>query len=704
MARIPSSILTLAAFLAASSAFAQPAPDGGNCHPTPDGTGMICDAVTAITEADLANRVYIDKGTFANAPNGGWSRDNVELEGAMNVTCADGQELIKALRTERGGRTTYQRLRRPEMMEAFTVGFGIDEMPWDGDSHRLREQSPNVWLSVEGDRFPQDEATGKRRLSVGTDIMDDVYYDTSDFTLLGNNMSLRGRARWDSPTEIRRLLIGAKIGSGIDEFGLKRAAKIDIRNDGASAADIAALDEAVRSGFTNWGSRAAAQPVREIYERLAKDGKLPDVGSHEDVLLLEPKAYLRSVRSRYHLNEASFDSVLRMYSNGAERMRAVVAQIKATRDAGAIPAGREAEIAALETKLAGILEKTLIAERALPAFQAADPAITSLDVTAINASLPDVTARTLVRNDSELASRKIVAETINALHHEAAADIERLRRDIAGAQGGGNAADEPSRFTAFLKSEKPRDLGKITTVDRFQSLYDATVALPDAERAARITAYNTWAEAQKAGGNRDFRDFQPLDDAAFKAMRPHFVADKLRIWSRQIEASGSAGNGLWFDAAREYYVPDSGRATGNFLIDTMDMTEMYTPDAWASIPPDQRTAGNTLPADKAFHAVLVNELQIELGSEKAYLDRMNVLAEKVKADPNDAVSKKQLEGARFVFEQYKNQLKFLSQIKGDNVLRRMRDAGAPACMEWKDVEMSKGDRALKMIRDAQPNT
>jgi len=87
--------------------------------------------------------------------------------------------------------------------------------------------------------------------------MDDVYYDTADYKLLDNDMALRARARWDSPTEIRRLLVGAKFGSGIDEWGLKRAAKIDVRNDGASAEDIAGLDNATRSGFHNWdGSRS----------------------------------------------------------------------------------------------------------------------------------------------------------------------------------------------------------------------------------------------------------------------------------------------------------------------------------------------------------------------------------------------------------------------------------------------------------------
>jgi len=79
-------------------------------------------------------------------------------------------------------------------------------------------------------------------------------------------------------------------------------------------------------------------------------------------------------------------------------------------------------------------------------------------------------------------------------------------------------------------------------------------------------------------------------------------------------------------------VPTSRRNTGNFLIDTMDMTSMYSPDAWNSIPAAERTAASTLPADKAFDTVLVNELQIELGLEEPYLARMSELAATIAKD------------------------------------------------------------------------
>lgn len=741
---------------------------------------MVCDLVEELTEADLASKPFLESTTFGTAGSSGWARNDVELEGATSVTCVDGKTLGGLLRATRGGRTTFQRLRRAEAMEAFTVGYGLDEMTWDGDSHRLREASPNVWLTIEDGRFdPDPDEGGERRLSVGTDIMDDIYYDTADYKLLDNDMSLRARARWDSPTEIRRLLIAAKFGSGIDEWGLKRAAKIDIRNDSASAADIAGIDDAARSGFHSWNSaRSPIPPVKEVYERLARAGKLSDVGTHKDVLLLDPKAYLRSTRSRFHLNEASLRDVQTLFNEGGSgRLKAVLAQVATARAAGSIPAGREAAVAAFEAKVTGILEGTGVAARAAAALKNIDPA---MDVTATSIApfLPG--ANTRLVSQADVRKAKAVSDAVNALYHEAAADLDGVRRTIT-ASDDRTYEDEPDRFIEFLKSEKPNELGRITTVDRFEKIYSDIAALPQPERDARIAAYNTWAQAQKDDGDDDFEEWKALDADGFAKLGVQMTNEKVRVWQRQIEAAGTAANGLWFDKARAYFVPTSRRNTGNFLIDTMDMTEMYSPEAWSSIPAAERTAANTLPADKAFDTVLVNELQIELGLEKPYLERMSELSATIAKDrasifmryakdanlggANDATAylallaelrkkpaaelkstvdglnaylaaqgsaidpftatslkalanadltvevrdravrktrdvEDNLAGARFVFEQYRDQLKSLAAVKGERVLRQLRDAGGPSCMEWEPIEKSKGDRALEKMKEA----
>lgn len=778
------SLFLLGTAVAPSLASAQPMP--GNCHPSADGTSMICDAVNEIVEADLAGKIFIDKNTFAGQQPSEWTRDDVELEGAMEVGCLKGVDLLKVLKTEKDGKTAYQKLRRPSEMEAFTVSYGIDEMPWDSDSHKLREASPNVWLTVESGRYePDTNDGGARKLSVGTDIMDDVYYDTPDFRLLSNDMLLRGRARWDTPTEIRRLLIAAKFGSGMDAFGLKRDSKLDIRNDGASPAEIASLDADVRGGMIAWNGSAKqpAAPVKEIYERLVAGGKLPEVGAHGPVMLLEAKTYLRSTRSRYHLNEAPLDAVANLYKQGgADRMNGLLAQIAAARGANAIPAADAPAVDAFEAKIKGILDGSLVAAKAKEALLKVDPQMT-VDASSIASLMPGAPS-TGAMTEAELAKRKAVSDAVKSLYHEVGSDVDGVRRTITMSNGDVRKLEsEVDRYAAFLKSQDP-ELAKKTTYDPIESAWKTVAALPDADRKAKLDAYNTWAAARKQGGDKDFEKWKPLDEKAFANLGAAITNEKVRVWGRQIEAAGSAAQGLWFDQARSFYIPGSYRKTGNFMIDTMDMTEMYSPEAWASIPAAERTAGSQLPLDKAFHGVLVNELQIELGEEKSFMDRIHALkasldtdraslfmryatgagiaganddaayrkllgdlaaksdadlqptldalnafakAQGSQIDPmtaadlrglaptlltvanrdrairTDRTTEHELTGALFVFNQYKDQLKTLSAVKGKHVVKTLKKFGAPACTEWSDIKAAKGEQALEILRDGQPN-
>ena len=62
----------------------------------------------------------------------------------------------------------------------------------------------------------------------------------------------------------------------------------------------------------------------------------------------------------------------------------------------------------------------------------------------------------------------------------------------------------------------------------------------------------------------------------------------------------------------------------------------------------------------------------------------------------DGTTEKNLDGARWVFEQYLGAEKFLSEAKGDRVLRILRDAGAPRGITWETTEAAKGETALTM--------
>jgi hypothetical protein len=135
------------------------------------------------------------------------------------------------------------------------------------------------------------------------------------------------------------------------------------------------------------------------------------------------------------------------------------------------------------------------------------------------------------------------------------------------------------------------------------------------------------------------------------------------------------------------------------MIDTTDMTEMLTHEEWTSIPEADRSFAQPLPAAKVFNTVLVNELQVELGMEAAYVARIKELTEKLAANPSDTAVQQQLEGAKWVWGQYMSAMNSLSAAKGDNVLKKLKNAGAPNGIKWTTPADSKGNMALKILSD-----
>lgn len=599
-----------------------------------------------VTDADLDNVPHMHSGTFTGDDSGGWARNDLELEGAYMVKCVPAIDLYRLLRSGDNGEALreslfsdenqFRELRKQPICEAFSIGYPIDEIPWDAERHAIREANPYVWLAVESGNYDIDERRNRRMISLGTDLMDDVYYDTRDFTMLSHRLTIRGRKRWDSGSEVRRLLIGMKHERGIDESGIKVAAKVDIRTDSPDADDLIKLDDYVRSGMVGWdGSPEPAEPCRELYHLLTAATDLPDTATKKDVLLLEPKVFLRSIRSRYHLNEVRLQSVRELHDLGKKRLEALLATARESRMDGAVPAQHDAAVKAWETKARAVLDRTLVAERASARLRELDPSMV-VDVAAIDSYLP--TARLIEEPESladlaarepELLKRKVVAETLSTLLHEVAADLDdgsdqSLRRVITRALDR-TYDDHPDWYVAFQKAKDAVRNGPQTTYDKFVQLVRDTIALPDAERAAALAEYNTFGSQQRAAGRRPFRDFEPLPADGLEALLRQLSNEQTRIWMRQIEASGTAGIGLWFDQARAFYIPGSFRSSGNFMIDTMDFTTSYPMTVWDGVAPADRLPTKDLPEDQILHSVLVNELQIELTSVSAYTDRMRQL-------------------------------------------------------------------------------
>ncbi|MDQ3340754.1 MAG: hypothetical protein M4D80_36815 [Myxococcota bacterium] len=639
--------------------------------------GRLVEAILPRCEIDLATRPFMDSQTFAGAQPGGWARDNQEVEVVLGVQGITGQRLRALLLTTDGGRTLYERLRKSRLMEAFTYSYALDEMPWDAATMAAREQMPYVALTIESGRFDPDPEDGGREISLGTDLMDDTYYDTPGFTLLGNAVELRGRARWDNATTVRRLLIAAKFGTEIDAAGNKTNAKVDIRNDNG-ASFLPELDNDVRRGKTRWnGSDTAAIPVKGVYEQLDEKNLLVDIGAHDDVLALDAKAHLRSTRSRYHMNEAQISSIRVIYANATTRINAAIASIDRAQAAGVIPAGEAARINALEAMARGIVDKSLLASR----INAVAP---QLGVTAANLVLPD--AQTQPANAAALEKNKIISEVINTVFHEFATSLDAADRIIT------NAVDEDfddyaELFRDWRTSVEPT-LRLKTTYDSFLNSYRSLSTA--ANRANAISQFAAFAQTENE---------TPLDDAGWTRLGGYLEKMTLTNSEAMIATAGIAARQLWFDQARQLWVPTSSRAFSNFMIDTTDFTDMLSREEWESIPAAERSFAQPLPAAKIFHTVLVNELQIELGMEAAYVARLKDLTDKVAANPNDAALREQLAGAKFVWEQYTLSMKVLSELKGANILDRLRRAGAPNTIRWSAPPDSKGNTALKILAD-----
>ena len=640
--------------------------------------GKLVYAVLPRCENDLDTRPFIDDQTFTG-PSAGWARDNSEVEVVLGIQGMTGQKLRELLlQKSSSGRTLYDRIRKSNLMQAFTYGYPLDEMPWDADSQAARERMPLVSLTIESGRYaPNDE--GVDELSLGTDLMDDTYYDTHAYTLLGNDIEVRGRARWDDPTTVRRLLIAAKFNTTIDAEGNKVNTKVDIRNDNGTSF-IPQLDNDVRRGKTSWSTPdAPVTPIRGVYEQLMAKHLLLDIGTHKGVLLLEPAAHLRSTRSRYHMNETSAQSIRAVYTNATTRIQAALNVVARARTAGIISTADKARVDAMEALGKAILDKTAIAQK------------TGIAVGSLR--LPDSWPQPTTPADLEV--NRTTAEAINELLHDFAAQLDDTDRVIT------NAVDDTfDVYTDMFRAWRvslDATMAKKTTWDSFLASHRSLSTT--ANRASSLAAFNTYAAAQKAANVSGFDDFAPIDDAGWTRLGNYLEKMTLTIGERQIETAGLAGTQLWFDQARTLWVPASSRAFSNFIIDTFDMTDMMSHEEWTSIPDTERTFAAPLPATKVFNTTLVDELQVELGMEKAYVERLRALDEQLAANPNDAAVKAQLEGARFVWGQYTAAMKVLAELKGDNVLSKLKKAGAPAGITWAAPSDSKGNIALKILAD-----
>ena len=639
---------------------------------------------------DLATRPYIDETTFQGTTGGGWTRNEVEIEATYTVTGITGRKLREILvARDSRDRTIYSRLRKNKVMEAFTIDYPIDEIPWDRDSHEARLAMPLMAWSAEWGRFEQPAEGGERELSLGTDPNDDTYYDTHDFKLIDSGMTLRGRVRFDDADTIRRILIQAQLDSAVDpETGLKKAGKTDVRDD--SASHVGTLDTDVKRGKVAWsGSDTPVEPIRVIWQSMKDKGLLPDVDGKKSVLVLDPKARLRSVRSRVHLNFAKPDSMKRIWDNGLAKVKKVhddallgkTNQLSAPADMAAVDQ--------LIAHAAAILDSSAILE-------AARAELSALDQTLSDIKYPGAFLDGRPESWVALEKRRLVAEAAERVLTAFAEELDEVDDILTGTGAEVDASDWVEPYILWQQSTS-KDLQRIRTAEPFMNAKWVTQTAD--EKARAIADFNGYGEAQKQAGNSDFRRFAAIDEARWDVLHLFLLDEAIDDWEKMIAEAGTMARALYFESARQYYVQSSWRSYGNFIIDTFDWTDMVSEEEWQTIPEDQRKPGMNLPADKVFHTTLVNEVQLELTEVSEYVKRIEALTTELAQKPGDAEVEKNLAGAKWVFDELQKSTRVIAELKADAILERLEDEGGPDGMEWKPAAHAKGNTALLILTD-----
>ena len=445
------------------------------------------------------------------------------------------------------------------------------------------------------------------------------------------------------------------------------------------------------TGMATWAQPFSA--VREIHTRLTEGDQLPEVGGHEEVLLLNPKFYVRSTRSRYHLDLVATRGMRTVYENGFERMRAIIDVANRALDGTTLSDQQRQEVETVAVMGQAILDRTLILERAQGALAEVDPNQTFTVDTLTEPTDLTSSSRTFV----DLEVNRVIAETTNEVLHEWADAVDEVDRIMTGTEDRAGR-DYVDPFVAWCNEITPTlAINQIVMpyLDVWRSIEGGAVD----ELDAQISAFNHYLATQQAAEDSDFEGLEPLTRDSWAALGRYLEYKTVKIGHRMVEAAGTMALSFWFESARRFYIPNSSRPWGNFIIDTTDFSEMVTREEWDSIPEDQRAIDVPLDPAKVFHTTLVNEVQIELGMEEPYVARiaeLRALVDEGTATPEDEAA---LEGARFVFDTMRASLTTIAELKGDEILDRLEREGAPTDISWGPAEHSKGITGMLILAD-----
>ncbi len=628
---------------------------------------------------------FIDASTFAGA-QGTSGRDSLEVEAVRQANGLDKDQMYALMTAKSGSKTVLHKLQKNRDTVALGVGYqgmSLDELDWSSKAHEVRQMNPYISLTVEPGRMEIDQKTGDREISVGRDTFFDVFYATKDPTtgkltrdLLDNNVMIRGRTRVDDESgKPTRVLIAMKIGTEVDSYGVKSAAKADIRTDSPTDDTVAKLDDAIKgaklTGAGWYQQGAVIEPLAQAYTYLKSKGALKTYGQHKDTLVLEQAACLRQVRGRYHLNETEPQALLNAFKVCSGKVGDMLTLINASTT---LPA---ADKTALSAACQALIDRSEIVKRATEGLKKIDPNMT-VDKAAIDKLWPD---QGTTSDKTEVKKRKVVADSIVAAFNDFTARFDNdTERKIAGnddksvrkagsfddvkdflqakstaskfmtwaatQQGSGVVQGKPETYKAYLDKvnqmpeddrlkllansglaskrldditlemlsplQVPATLERDTTAAPFLAEFDAKLA--GADKQAFIDQLGAFLASK---GNDKLKTATDKD-AVLGDIRKNLVFEDLEVLHRMVEEGATFGQTLWFDSARSAYCSAQRSGWSNFIIDSFDVEEQYNLKNGLALSKTERASRDPLDASKMIGFGISNDFQIELGYELPY--------------------------------------------------------------------------------------
>lgn len=481
------------------------------------------------TEAELdalkdgqGRKLFIDATTYQGGRSG-WGRNSVEQEAVYRLKCVDEPqveldraELFRILGADDWER--FRPLREPESMLAFTLNQDPNLAPWNDESHAMREQVGYVWfgvstsrgalqydrrrLEINGERLNEDQGADWAQNGViddeseieGTiDFFLDRYLETPDFRLTRRKDPFTGqpapandriRARYEDESNPvpngTRLLIQSKVAIPCPENDpdcVKTTAKRDSRDVARRQSDLDNMQNAAIRGFESWGSGNISIGQKALYEQLVTDGLTLNIGRYRDVLVLEPKLTVASMRTRYHMDGVDPRNILNIHTDGTNW----ISDLRDTLAAGSARPDLEQYVASEKARLASSADP---ADQALAAsFDTAMTALSSdswlvdtivdrtgLSKTDVEENIQKITSanRFGSRPSSidDVDQQKTVAHAISDLYHEVGAALGHDDREMIRLIVGEPDDDEDGeRFEIWLENQGTNRATRVATVN-----------------------------------------------------------------------------------------------------------------------------------------------------------------------------------------------------------------------------------------------